>query len=297
MQNNSGMEDHFESKKNVKASGYTALICIALLLLFFYIGWTQPPAPVPVVEDGIEVNLGNSDKGLGADQPYLPGKPSAEDKEKYTPPKQAVVEKTPVKEVETNDNDKEEAPVIKKPPVTKPHATKLPDKDIVKTPVRPVKQPDVLPTPPKPRPKAVFHGVNGTGTGGNEADDYKPGGNQGIAGGRGDQGAPGGNPNSTNYSGGGRGNSGVSISRGLGGRKITGTPAFTDDFNENAKVAIDVHVDGNGNVSDAQYQLMGSTTSESSLKAIAIRKARQVKFNATGQESTGTLVFNFKVHN
>jgi hypothetical protein len=297
MQNNSSMADHFESQKNVKAGGYTLLICVALLLLFIFIAWTNPAPPVPVVEDGIEVNLGNSDKGLGADQPYLPGKPSAEDKEKYTPPKQAVVEKEPVKDVETNDNDKEEAPVIKKAVITKPNATKLPDKEVVKVKAKPVKMPETLPTPPKPKPKAVFHGVNGTGTGGNEADDYKPGGNQGIAGGKGDQGAPGGNPNSNNYTGGGRGKSGVTISRGLGGRGITGTPAFTDDFNENAKVAVDVHVDGSGNVTGAEYQLMGSTTSASNLKAIALRKARQVKFNATGEESVGTIVFSFKVHN
>jgi hypothetical protein len=187
--------------------------------------------------------------------------------------------------------------VIKKAVVTKPNATKLPDKEVVKTKVKPVKVPETLPEPPKPKPKAVFHGANGNGTGGNDADDYKPGKNQGIAGGTGDQGKPGGNPNSTNYTGGGRGNSGVTISKGLSGRRITGTPAFTDDFNENAKVAVDVHVDGNGSVSDADYQLMGSTTSASNLKAIALRKARQVKFNATGEESVGTIIFNFKVHN
>lgn len=291
------MADHFESQKNWKASGYTAAICAVLLFLFFIIGWTQPVELPPVVEDGIEVNLGNSDKGLGNDQPYLPGQPSAEDKEKYTPPKQAVVEKEPVKDVETDDNNKEDAPVVKKAPVTKPKATKIPDKEIVKTPAKPVKQPETTPTPPKPRPKAVFHGVNGTGTGGNGADDFKPGGNQGIAGGRGDQGAPGGDPNSTNYTGGGHGNSGVAISRGLAGRHITGTPSFTDDFNENAKVAVDVHVDANGMVTDATYQPRGSTTSDANMKAIALRKAKQVKFNAGNDESVGTLVFDFKVHN
>lgn len=291
------MADHFESQKNWKASGYTAAICAALLALLFTIGWTQPVILPPVVEDGIEVNLGNSDKGLGNDQPYLPGQPSAEDKEKYTPPKQAVVEKAPVKDVETDDNNKEDAPVVKKAPVIKPKATKIPDKEIVKTPAKPVKQPESTPTPPKPHPKAVFHGVNGTGTGGNAADDFKPGGNQGIAGGRGDQGAPGGDPNSTNYTGGGHGNSGVAISRGLAGRHITGTPSFTDDFNENAKVAVDVHVDANGNVTDAEYSPRGSTTSAANMKAIALRKAKQVKFNAGSDESVGTLIFDFKVHN
>ncbi|HEY4289721.1 MAG TPA: hypothetical protein VGN00_21620 [Puia sp.] len=291
------MADHFESQKNWKASGYTAVICAGLVVLFFIISWTQPVELPPVIEEGIEVNLGNSDKGLGNNQPYLPGQPSAEEKEKYTPPKQAAVEKEAVKDVETDDNNKEDAPVVKKPPVIKPKATKIPDKEIVRTPAKPVKKPETTPTPPKPRPKAVFHGVNGTGTGGNGADDYKPGGNQGIAGGHGDQGAPGGDPNSTNYTGGGHGNSGVAISRGLSGRHITGTPSFTDDFNENAKVAVDVHVDANGNVTDADYQPRGSTTSAGNMKAIAIAKAKKVKFNSGSEESVGTLIFNFKVHN
>lgn len=53
-------------------------------------------------------------------------------------------------------------------------------------------------------------------------------GNQGIAGGKGDQGRPGGDPDSKNYTGGGRGNSGVSISKGLQGRRITGTPSLKE---------------------------------------------------------------------
>jgi hypothetical protein len=291
------MTDNFESEKNLKATGYTAVVCTLLLILLLYISWTRPPVVPPVVEEGIEVNLGNSDQGLGTNQPYLPGKPSTEDKEKYTPPKQAVVEKAPVKDVETDDNNKEDAPVVKKAVVTKPDAMKIPDKEIVKKAVKPVKQPETTPTPPKPHPKAVFHGVNGTGTGGNDADDYKPGGNQGIAGGHGDQGKPGGDPNSTNYTGGGHGNSGVTISRGLSGRHIVSTPAFTDDFNENAKVAIDVHVAANGNVVSADYQPRGSTTSLANYKEIAKRKAMQVKFNYGGDESVGTIIFNFKIHN
>ncbi len=289
------MADNFESQKNIKATGYTLGICLLLLLLLFVISWTLPPQVPPLIEDGLEVNLGNSDQGLGTDQPYLPGQPSAQDHEKYTPPRQAVVEKEPVKDVETDDDNKEDAPVVKKAVVTKPNATKIPDKEVVKTPVKPIKQPETTPIQPKPKPKALMHGVNGTGTGGNDADDYKPGGNQGIAGGHGDQGAPGGNPNSTNYTGGGRGNSGVQISRGLSGRRISSTPSFTDDFNENAKVAVDIHVDAAGNVTDADYQPRGSTTSSSEYKAIAIRKAKLVKFTGGDGESIGTIVFQFKV--
>ena len=119
-----------------------------------------------------------------------------------------------------------------------------------------------------------------------------------MAGGKGDQGKPGGNPDSKNYTGnGGTGHSGVTISRGLTGRNIIGSPSFTDDFNENAKVAVDVHVDASGNVTTAEFQLRGSTTSESGMVSIALRKAKQVKFNGGGDVSVGTLVFVFKVHN
>ena len=71
--------DSFESQKNLKAGGYTLGICVLLLIVLIYASWTQPVEPPPVVEEGIEVNLGNSDKGLGDKQPYLPGQPSAED--------------------------------------------------------------------------------------------------------------------------------------------------------------------------------------------------------------------------
>jgi len=296
MENLAYMTDNFESQKNLRASVYTTIICVVIVALLLIISWTLPVIQPPVVDEGIEVNLGNSDKGMGTNQPYLPGKPSAQDNQKYTPPKQAVVEKTAAKDVETNDKE-EDAPVVKKPAVTKPDATRIPEKDVVKKVVT-VKHPETTPEPVKPKPKAVFHGSNGSGGGGNDADNFKPGGNEGIAGGKGDQGKPGGNPDSKNYAGnGGTGHSGIAISKGLQGRKIVGTPSFTDDFNENAKVAVDVHVDAAGNVISADFELRGSSTSESEMVAIALRKAKQVKFNSGGDESVGTLVFVFKVHN
>lgn len=287
----------FEARKNRLASLYTFLISGSLFLLLFLISWTLPFNPPQPVEEGLEVNLGNSDKGLGTNQPFLPGKPSARDQEKYTPPKAVAREKEALKSVETDDQHPDpDVPAVKQPPVVKPNATKIPDKDLaVKTP-RKVQEIAPNPTPAPPRPKAVFHGVNGEGSGGNDADHYKPGGNQGIAGGKGDQGQPGGDPNSNNYKGGGNG-SGVAIARGLQGRSIRSLPSFTDDFNDNAKVAVDIHVDAGGNVISADYQPRGSTTADASMKAIALRKAHQIKFNSGSDESVGTLVFNFKLKN
>lgn len=287
--------DNFEAEKNIRATVYTLIVCVLLLIALLVVKWTLALIPPPPEEEGIEVNLGNSDQGLGDDQPFLPGKPAPSDEQSYTPPK---VQNTPVeavKDFETDDKD-EEAPVVKKPPVTKPEATKVPEKEIVKAP--PVKKPQVTndpPAPAPPKPKAVFKGVNGTGTGGNEADNYKKGGNEGIAGGRGDQGAPGGNPDADNYKGGGRGNGGgIAITKGLSGRRIISFPKFEDEFNSNERVSVDVRVDAAGNVVSAEYQQLGSSTADANYKAIAIRKAKLVKFSA-GQEGMGTIQFNFKV--
>ena len=291
------MDQHFESKKNWKATSYTAAVLALMLVFFIFWRWPLQSFATPVLEEGIEVNLGNSEQGLGDDQPFLPGKPSPSDQQAYTPPpKTQVAKEEDVKDIASDDKH-EDAPEIKKPLLTKPEATKVPDKETVKN--KPVTNPQPVnnPTPPVPKPKAVFKGVNGTGTGGNEADNFKKGGNQGIAGGNGDQGKPGGDPDSKNYSGGGKGNSGVSVSRGLQGRNIVRTPSFEDEFNDNAKVAIDIRIDEKGNVISAEYQPRGSTTSDPGFKAIAIRKAKQVKFNTGSAESAGTIIFNFKLKN
>jgi outer membrane biosynthesis protein TonB len=291
------MTQESESKKNVQAGSYTALVCGLMLVIFFFVKWGMPPLPEPPMDEGIEVNLGNSETGMGNDQPFEPGSPApASEQTAYVPPK-AEVAKEEVKDIETDDKD-EEAPVIKKPPVAKPEATKVPEKEVVKS--KPVKNPVPVetPAPPAPRAKAVFKGVNGNGTGGNEASTYKKGGSEGIAGGRGDQGQPGGNPDSKNYSGGGRGNSGIAIKSGLSGRTFTRVYSYTDDFNENATVAVDIRVNRNGDVIGASYQPRGSTTSESFFKEKAIEIVRRSKLNTNPngpEEQTGTVLVKFKV--
>ncbi|MBC7903418.1 MAG: hypothetical protein H7Y27_08340 [Gemmatimonadaceae bacterium] len=292
------MHDNFESRKNIQAGTMTAAILGLLLLIFILVGWSAPVAPLPPVEEGMEVNLGNTDLGLGNSQPFEPGAPAPQDRQQYTPPKQDVEKEEPVKDPVTDDKDPD-APEIKKPPVSKPEATKIPEKDIAKNvPKKTVPVENPTPAPPVQRPKAQMKGVNGTGPGGNEADTYKKGGSEGITSGKGDQGRPGGDPNSKNYAGpGGTGNGGITISRGLQGRKWRSLPSFEDEFNENNKISVDIKVDANGNVTSASYQPKGSTTSDASLKAIALRKAQQIKFNPGTEESVGTIVFNFKLRN
>jgi hypothetical protein len=291
-----------DTSKNVKAGTYTGIVCGTILLLCFLISWTNPLPEIPPVEEGIEVNLGNSDQGLGDIAAMVPGPPASAEEEISAPPKTQLAQQEEAKEVETDDNDKE-APeaVVPKPAAPKPEAKKPPTKESTPKVTKPAPQVVSTPTPAPKKPAAVYKGGTASGTGGNEADSYNNTRNQGIAGGKGDQGKPGGNPDSDSYTGnGGTGNSGVSISRGLQGRKISRLPSFEDDFNENAKVAIDVRVDGTGRVTSATYQPRGSTTSDANMRAIAIQKAKQIKFTPSesgGEESIGTIIFNFRLKN
>ena len=298
MTNYQSMAASFEREKNIKASAYTATICVLLLLVFFFMQWTLPQIPAPTFGEGIEVNLGNSETGLGNVPPQVPGEPSATDNVKSAPPKSApqASNQPKVNADEYADGDA--------PPVSK--TTKLAKKPVVTPPVKVKKEtPTVVdnPTPAPPKPKAVFKGGTSTTTSGNRADSYNGVKNQGIAGGKGDQGNPNGNPNSDSYKGnaasgnsGNGGTGGVSIRSGLDGRRITRLPSFEDEFNENAKVAVDITVDKAGNVTMAIVNQRGTTTTNQSIREIALRKARSLKLSSgTAEEQTGTLVFNFKL--
>ncbi|MEY3432455.1 MAG: hypothetical protein RL131_391, partial [Bacteroidota bacterium] len=236
----------FEQQKNIKASTYTLLVLGTLLAICFLVAWTPPsPAPVPV-EEGMEVNLGDSETGSGDIQPLIPEEPAAvvEDS-KVTPPQPAPPAQAE-KEIETNDDDKEAPPAVVKKPVEKikPKKEIVPKVEAPKPVAKPKEE--SKPSPPveaPPKPKYVYKGTNATGKGGNNADSYQASSGQGIAGGRGDQGKLTGSADSDSYTGNGgtgSGGSGVSISRGLQGRKINRFPSFQDEFDENAKVAVDL---------------------------------------------------------
>lgn len=289
-----------ETSKNIKAGTITGIICGLLVLLLFMVSWTTPVPAVQPIEEGIEVNLGNSETGLGDEAPLVPGDPALIADQPKTVVPITPTENVAEKEKETNDNDKE-APNVTVPVVKKDNNKPVkiitePIKPVIKPVAKPVVAPD--PKPVVRKPVAVYNGGSSSNTGGNQADDFNKKNNQGISGGNGDQGKSNGTTTSDNYTGGGgSGKSGVSVSRGLQGRRISKVPSFEDDFNENAKIAIDVKVDENGVVVGANFQPKGSTTSNASMREIAIKKAKQIKFSPSdaGESSIGTLIFNFKV--
>ena len=277
----------FEREKNIKASLYTSGVLIILFLFFYFMTWVLPQMPPPPADEGIEVNLGNSDMGIGNVPPLIPGEPSNAPDNNFNPVQttQANAETNP----EVADNNEADATPINtspKPEKNKPIvANNTPVKTISNKPIV-----QTIPTPPKP--KAVYNGGKSTGSGGNNSDTYNNSKNQGVAGGNGDQGKANGNPNSDSYNGtGGKGAAGISISRGLDGRKISSAARFEDEYKYGGKVSVDITVDENGNVTSAKVK-PGSPFAD--LNAIAVKRATQLKFNKGTTSQTGTIVIVFE---
>ena len=276
----------------MKAGGYTFLVLSVVVFLLLVISWKNPVQEDALLDEGIEVNLGNSDLGLGDIAPMVPGDPAPEAGEPVaSAPKSSPPPVEPVTS-EDDNNDPEAVDVPRKPATT----TNKP-KPVTNQTVSTAKPKPEPPAPAPPKPKATMGSYSGgNGSGGNSQDAFNNVRNQGVAGGQGDQGKPNGNINSDNYNGnGGTGKSGVAITKGLTGRKILTFPSFEDDFNENAKIAMNLRVDENGKVLSAEYSAAGSTSSSGKLKEIARKKALGLKFNPGDGESLGTVVFNFRL--
>lgn len=280
-------EKQFETNKNLKATGLTAVITAGILAICFLLAWAPPKLTAPPTDLGVEVNLGTSDQGSGDIAPMAPGEPAqAEDANSTPPPPAQQVAETQPPVIPNNDDNA--------PPVnTSPKPEHKTPKHTVNTVKAPRPKPVTTPAPPKPqRPKAVFKGGKSTTEGGNNSDDFNKVRNQGIAGGNGDQGKPNGNPNSDSYNGnGGRGNSGVSISDGLGGRGIAGSFHFQDSYSHGGTVFVTVTVDESGRVTSADVKL---SSGDPQIDRIAKRRAMEVKFTKGTSVQTGTLKMRFE---
>lgn len=287
MNNLKYINERFEKQKNLKALGLTILITGGLFLFLFLVSWTIPAPPPVAVDEGIEVNLGNSETGFGDVPPQIPGDLSAAEETSVNAPQttQATAETQP----DVAENNEPDAPVVHTS--TKPEVKKNPvanDNTVTK------KNTDkpVVNTPPKPaKAKAVYAGGKTT-TGGNNADSYNKATDQGIAGGKGDQGKPNGNPNSDSYTGnGGKGNSGVNITSGLNGRRPVSNTRFEDTYKYGGTVYVNVTVDENGNVTAASLK-QGSAFAD--INAIALKRAKQIKFSKGSEVQTGTIQIKFE---
>ena len=273
------MTASFESEKNKKAFTYTAIVCVTLLLLFFMISWKVFPPTIPIVQDLIEINLGNDNEGFGDEQPLIKGNRTPSE-ENIPIAKAAAAAPAEEENVTPDDNAEKDAAPVAAPvkPTTKVKA----EKAIV---------PVVAPAPKPQKPKITYNGP-GTGKPGNNPDQdngYVYQGNK--PGGGGDNGSPDGNKDSYGNTPGGQ-IGGPKVTK--GNRKITRYYSFTGELPKaliNAKIRVDPA--GKGTFIDFDK----GSTSRSQGYATAIRNyLLNMEFDKASEASNVTVQFNFKVN-
>ena len=258
---------------------YTTIICGVLLVLFFLISWKiVPPAPT-VVEDLIEINLGNNEEGFGEEQPLIKGEMAPSDEAVVLPQQPASPEPENEDVVTPDDNAEADAAPVNKPTKTKP---------VVNKPTVPTPTPAPAPKPQKP--KLTYNGP-GTGGGNNATDDngYTYQGNK--PGGKGDAGDPTGNKDSYGNTPGGK-VGGPRVTS--GNRKIKNSNySFNSDLPK-ATIYASIRVSAAG-VGTFLKIVKPSTSSDARYGVQIAKYLKSMEFDKASDESMVTVQFNFTV--
>ena len=289
--NTTVINHQFEAEKNRKALLYTSGVIGLFLIIAIFYTWPLLVPPQPPVVDLIDVNLGNEQEGLGDVQPLVKGERAPDNQSIPSRQKAVKAAETPSQQIKADENnDDKEAATVAKVEKPKEDAKEINKNTTVKKTKSVNPSPVVNPNPAPPKPKLPLY-KGGNGTGGNGATEDNGYRNQGYKPGNGDAGSPDGKADAYGNSPGGR--SGVSVVRGLSGRRIIHFPNMTDDFNENAKVYVDIKVNASGHVTEDGIA-RGTTTSNSSLRSIAIQKAKELRFPPSSNDvESGTILFVF----
>lgn len=277
----------------------------ALLLIVLLVVALRTPLPLPG-EEGVEVNLGWDEQGVGDIQSEAPP-PKSEPipvQEKIVQP---PVDPAPVEE-EIITQDTEEAPVIEEEVVEKEPEKEIEEEIIEEEKPYPIPEEiveeklveeiidsvfveeEVVEEVPVEDPKPV---VNKRALYTGSSSDTE-GTNQGITEGAGDQGKPHGYIESDDYS--GQGGSGNGISFSLGGRGSLFLEKPTATFREQGTVVVSIWVDRDGNVERAQVNTKGTNILDQNLRKIAVDAAYNstfIKDNNAAELQRGTITYNF----
>lgn len=261
-----------QDKDRVRALIGTALFHALLLVAVIFLSLTTP-LPLPG-EEGVEVNLGYSDQGMGDIQPMTPAAASPVDPS----PASSSPEEIATQEVE-------EVPMIREQP--KPRERRPEE---VKPKPEPSAEPKKTePEQPKVDPRALYPGRQ-TG--------QTSGGNQGETGQPGDQGKPTGSPDASGYD--GQGGAGDGISFSLEGRKAALLPKPDTRFNETGTVVVTIWVDRSGKVTRAVPGARGTNTPSATLRRLAEEAALRARFSPKPdgpEEQKGTITYHFLIRN
>ena len=251
------MNSNEKKDKGIAAAGTIVVHALALLILFLMAFRT--PLPLPG-EEGVEVDLGMMNQGMGNIQPEKPAIPQA-----AQPQQQPNKSK---EDIVTQNDD--EAPSLEKPKNTKPKQEK------------PAEEPK-----PTVNQRALFKG----------SDSPQAGGSEGITGQPGDQGKPNGLAGVRKYDGnGGKGNG---TGYDLGGRGAKSLHRPDDDFSEEGKIVVDIWVNRAGQVVRAEVATKGTEIFNNTMRQKAIQAAKRSTFAAdpdAPEEQHGTITYTFVIN-
>jgi colicin import membrane protein len=293
----------------------TTLVHLLLFGILILLGFSTPPAPD--TEDGILVNFGTGETGIGEIEPSPPAfkeESSAPPvKEVTTPPVSKAKSAAKSKEDPLLTQNSEDAPAVKKadPEVVKKRLEKIEADKKIKEQLeaerverrkeeaekKRIEAEQQRESDIKNRTKNALANSQNRGTSST---------GEGIAGGPGNQGDPNGSIDSKvrgagsglGTSGTGTGAGGKGISYDLGGRGVQNLPSPNYVFQEDGKVVVEVSVDRSGKVVQATAGIKGSTTLNDNLiraaKEAAMHATFQVKQDAPAIQK-GTITYNFKL--
>lgn len=245
-----------------------------LVISFFYI----LNSSVEFGTGGLIVNYGTAEEGMGDDYMSL-DEPSMDPNANNTRPDKVIPneEPTPVASQESNDKsvvtqDVEDAPAVVTKEKTKPTTT------------TPTVTPEKKESKPTVNPNALYTGKKNNASGVGDGTGSTPG----------NQGSLQGNNMADNYGEGGSGNGLV----GLPNRSFAVMPQIEDRGQLAGRIAVEITVDRNGNVTRARAGAKGTTLSDATLWEkceAAVRNARLNPSDGGPDLQSGIVVFNFKV--
>ena len=250
------MDSNEKKDRGIAIAGTILFHALAVLVLFLMAFKT--PLPLPG-EEGVEVDLGMMDQGMGHLPPETPAIPmTTQPQEQQNKSEEDIV-----------TQDIEEAPALEQPKNTKPKQEK------------PVEQPK-----PQVNRRAMYKGNN----------DPQAGGSEGITGQPGDQGNPNGLAGIRQYEGnGGKGNGPGYDLGGRGAKRLQSPPK---EFPEEGHIVVEIWVDRDGNVVKTAIA-KGTEITNKEMQNMAIEAAKRSKFVADPNapiEQKGTITYTF-VHN
>ena len=279
---------------------HTVLI---VLLALFGLSWQSPP-PEP---GGILVNLGIPDVGQGDENapkgdPAPPVEETKPEPKKETPPPPKETKPTPKKETKPTPTPKKEVKKTEDPNAAairkqkeqerkkrEAEARKKREAEAkAKAEAEAKRKAEAARKAEEDRKRKELENLVSGGLGGGK------GSGKGNTGKPGNQGDPGGDPNAGALSGISTGSG--TVGGGLSGRGYKRPAAPKDNSQETGTVVVYVCVDKRGKVISAEYTQAGSTTSNSSLKRIAIANAKKYRFDSGSvDKQCGTIRYDFKV--